>query len=323
MKLFKSYTFVDYATQVYLVLVAVLILAFHNETVRFWRSLVALHVTGMLLIHAMIRWHTCKPEAEPLNFLRHFYPVLLYVYFFAETGWLNRMFVREFQDPAVIHWEQALFGCQPGVLFMQRFPSLLISEVLYASYFSYYLMIAGIGLAFFFRDRQQLFHYLSVLSFVFYICYTIYIFLPVIGPRVFLNEFSEYQLPQQIMALAPDAYYPHSVKSGPFFRIMNVIYTIFEAPGAAFPSSHVAAATCTLYFSFRYLRKIFPAHLVAVVLLCLSTVYGRYHYAVDVLAGLATGALLVPLGNWLYLRLGSQGRPAGQSAEPRGSSNCS
>ena len=39
-----------------------------------------------------------------------------------------------------------------------------------------------------------------------------------------------------------------------------------------------------------------------VVLLCLSTVYCRYHYVVDVLMGILTAALLVPLGNLLYCR---------------------
>jgi membrane-associated phospholipid phosphatase len=37
-------------------------------------------------------------------------------------------------------------------------------------------------------------------------------------------------------------------------------------------------------------------------LLCLSTVYCRYHYVVDVMAGLVTAAVLVPLGNWLYFK---------------------
>jgi membrane-associated phospholipid phosphatase len=83
---------------------------------------------------------------------------------------------------------------------------------------------------------------------------------------------------------------------------MAWIYRVFEAPGAALPSSHVAVALCTVFFSFRYLRRIRHVHLAVAGLLCLSTVYCRYHYAVDVLAGLATAAVLVPLGNWLYFK---------------------
>ena len=38
------------------------------------------------------------------------------------------------------------------------------------------------------------------------------------------------------------------------------------------------------------------------ILLCLATVYCRYHYAVDVIAGVVTAAVLIPLGNALYFR---------------------
>ena len=87
---------------------------------------------------------------------------------------------------------------------------------------------------------------------------------------------------------------------------MKWIYRTFEAPGAAFPSSHVAVALCTVSFSFRYLRPIRYAHLVVAVLLCVSTVYCRYHYVVDVLAGLVTAAVVVPTGNWLYFRFSKE-----------------
>jgi membrane-associated phospholipid phosphatase len=85
---------------------------------------------------------------------------------------------------------------------------------------------------------------------------------------------------------------------------MAVIYEHFESPGAAFPSSHVAIALVTVYFSFRYLRAIRWAHLIVAILLCVSTVYCRYHYAVDVPAGVLMTALFLPLGNWLYARYG-------------------
>ena len=99
-----------------------------------------------------------------------------------------------------------------------------ISEVFYASYFSYYLMISGVGVALFLRNRQQFFHYISVVSFLFYICYTIYILLPVIGPRVFFGEIAGFQLPPDLQQLAPVATYPDAVKSGPFSHLMAWIY---------------------------------------------------------------------------------------------------
>ena len=296
----KRYTFVDHATQIYAGLVGALILLFHNDTVPHWPWLLAGNMAVIAVVQGLAQWQARRPGNKVLDFLRYYYPVLLYAWFFGETGWLNRMFFREYLDPAAIRLDQALFGCQPSVLFMAKLPYLAVSELFYASYFSYYVMIAGVGIALYVRDRRQFFHYISVVSFIFYVCYAIYIVLPIIGPRVFFHDVGGYDLPAASQQLAMTDTYPASVQVGVFYRIMAFIYGVFEAPGAAFPSSHVAIALTTVYFSFRYLRAIRYPHLVVAILLCLATVYCRYHYAVDVLAGILTAAVLVPLANVLY-----------------------
>jgi membrane-associated phospholipid phosphatase len=298
----KNYTFVDYATQGYMALVGLLILCFHNASVPQWPYLLGAHVAGLVLVHWLIQLHARYKAVRLLDFFRHFYPVLLYTGFFIETGSLNRMFFSDFLDPLVAGWEQQLFGCQPSVLFMQKFPWLAVSELFYASYFTYYIMIAGVGVALFVRSRQQFFHYVSVVSFLFYVCYLIYIVLPVIGSRAFFRQVDGYVLPAATQRLAVTDAYPEAVQAGVFFQIMKWIYRVFEAPGAAFPSSHVAVALCTVFFSFRYLRRIRYIHLAVALLLCVSTVYCRYHYVVDVLAGLIAAAVLIPTGNWLYFK---------------------
>ena len=163
-----------------------------------------------------------RQPGKLLDFLRHFYPVLLYTAFFCETALLNRMFCPEYLDPMVIRWDQALFGCQPSVLFMQKLPCLALSELLYAAYFSYYLMIGGVGIALFVRNRQQFLHYISVVSFVFYVCYLIYIFLPVIGPRSSARRAGGYALPADVQRLATSDVYPAAIQGGLFYRIMAV-----------------------------------------------------------------------------------------------------
>lgn len=300
----KHYTFVDYATQAYLGLTGLLILLFHNWTIPHWPWFVGAHALAMVLIHALIQFCAVRRRAALIDFFRHFYPVLLYAAFFCETGSLNRMFFTEYLDLPIARFEQQLFGCQPSVLFMHHLPCLPVSEVFYASYFSYYLMIAGVGVALFLRNRQQFFHYVSVVSFLFYVCYAIYVILPVIGSRVFFHQVGGYVAPAELQQMAVSDLYPDAVQAGPFYKLMAWIYRVFEAPGAALPSSHVAVALCTVTFSFRYLRPIRYVHLVVAILLCLSTVYCRYHYVVDVLAGLLTAALVVPLGNWLYFKFG-------------------
>ncbi len=296
----SGYRFVDYATQAYLAAVGLLILFFHDGRVAGWPWLLAGHAAAMAAIHALVRAAGRRPDNRWLGWLRCFYPLLLYTALYRETSLLNRLFVHHYLDLGFAEFEQRLFGCQPSVRFMEAWPYVWVSELFYLSYFSYYVMIVGVGLALYFRGREPFFHYVSVVSFVFYACYLIYIFLPVLGPPAFFTP--EPGFPEQAQWPWYPLAFPAAVQRGPFFQLMKVLYDKFDGPGAAFPSSHVAVALCTLYFTWRYFRPLRWAHLVVVVLLAVSTVYCRYHYVIDVIAGAATAAALVPLGERLYRR---------------------
>lgn len=301
----KHYTFIDYATQGYIALVAVIIVLLHGNAVPGWGWLVGAHLSCLVLIHWLICTSAARPANRVLDFLRHFYPVLLYTGFYRETGALNQMVHAGYVDAVFIRLDQQVFGFQPSLKFMETLPYVWVSELFYMSYFSYYLMIAGVGLALFLRNRSQFYHYISVVSFVFYACYLTYVFLPVIGPRIIYSDIAAFDPPPEALPVSAWVF-PEQVQAGPFYQIMAVIYRHFESPGAAFPSSHVAIALVTVYFSFLYLHKIRWLHLVLALLLCLSTIYCRYHYAVDVAAGALTTTLMLPLGNWLYRRFGTK-----------------
>ena len=312
----KHYTFIDYATQGYTALVAALILALHGHAVPGWGWFVGVHLLCLGLVHALICASAARPANKLLDFLRHFYPVLLYTGFYRETGLLNQMAYTGYFDGALFRLEQELFGGQPSLRFMLAFPQRWVGEVFYFAYFSYYLMIVGVGLTLFLRNRRQFHHYVSVVSFVFYVCYLTYIFVPVIGPRIGQRDMVPMELPPEVPAQA-EWIVPAPVQGSFFYQVMGFIYHNFETPGAAFPSSHVAIALVTVYFSFLYLRKIRWPHLGLAILLCMATVYGRYHFVVDVAAGVLTTALMLPLGNWFYLKFGGTAAiPTGSAAIP-------
>lgn len=292
----RHYRMIDFATQGYVVFVALMAVLFHNERTPMWGWLVLAHGLVFGLVHLLIESHARGRGGNRLAFVRHLYPIVLYIGFFRETGELNRMFASGYLDPVLIRWEARIFGGQPSLEWMERFPSRVLSEILYAAYFSYYVMIAGVGVALYVRDQRAFTHYMTVVSLVFYACYSFYLMVPVIGPRVFFQDWRALGLPEDVIpAVVPPV--PAAVAEGVFHRIMRVIYDLFETQGAAFPSSHVAIAWVTLYFSFRYLPRIAWAHALAVVLLCVATVYCRYHYVIDVVAGFLTAALLLPLAN--------------------------
>jgi membrane-associated phospholipid phosphatase len=296
----RSYRFVDYVNQIYLFVVGVLILFFHNESIPDFQLLLLAHGAGILVIHGFVVGSARWPENRFFSFFRHFYPLLLYAFLYRESEQLNLMFVNRYLDSVFITVEEWIFGFQPAVVFMNAFPHPVVSEFFYMSYFSYYVMIAAVGLALYFRRREEFWHYLAVLSFVFYGCFLVFIFLPVAGPPAFYMEIprfvDQHQLPYYPLE------FPPGTASGPFFNLMKILYRFFESGGGAFPSSHVAAAISVLFFSWRYLPRIRFLILAGTIALSFATVYCRYHYAVDVVAGALTAAVLVPLGEWFYRR---------------------
>lgn len=298
----RGYRLLDYLTQLYIAVVGILILLFHGDYVRGWPYLVAAHAGCIVAVHVLIRFSEGR-KSSALVFLRHFYPMVLFTVFYRETGLLQFTFCHQPLDPFFQHLEEVLFGSQPSFVLMASMPAVVVSEWFYLSYFSYYVMIFGVGLALYLRDRRQFLHYLTIVGFIFYVCYLTYIFLPVLGPR---SEYIDF------------AGYPEAVQRGPFFKVMALIYRYCEPEGgAAFPSSHIAVALATVYFSWRYLRRIRWPHLVMVVSLIISTVYCRYHYAVDSIAGVLTAALLIPAGELLYKRCAGEvgGRPPSGEAQ--------
>lgn len=295
----RRYRAADAVAQGYIALVGILVLLFHGDSVPHWPVVVGVHLMAVLVIHALIR----SAPGGILGFVRDFYPILLLSLLWRELGWINQMFVSSYQDAIFVAWDQVLFGTQPSVKLMDRFPGRWTGEVFYGAYFSYYLMIVGVGAALYWRCRGQFRHYLSVLVTVLFACYLVYLVLPVIGARVFAHEFTGYRLPEGLCDITWPHPYPESVTQGWMYGLMGILYRHFEVDGAAFPSSHVAVSLCTLTFSWRYLRRVRYLHLVMFVLLCISTVYCRYHYAVDVFAGLLYGGAWCWLGERLYRRL--------------------
>ncbi len=292
----RHYRLIDYLTQGYAAFVGAIIVLCHNEHLANWPAFVLTHVAILVAVHLIIRAGSRAPNTV-LGLLRGFYPVLLYTFFYVETHSLDSLFVPQPMDGVFIAFDYGLFGCHPSREFMLRLPYLPVSELMYFAYFTYYIMVPGVGLALYARDRRRFFEYITVISFVFYACYATYIFFPVLGPHTL-----EPMASTDAMTLGPRVV-PRHLASGIFFRTMRFVYETFEPTGgAAFPSSHVAVALATAYYTWRYVRKVRWVHLVDVLLLATSTVYCGYHYVADVFAGALTAAVLLPLAVHMYPR---------------------
>ena len=289
--------FVDLATLVYLGAVAALLVAARQRASSAWPILLAAHATTA----AGIIWIAWKPRSGILGWIRELYPLPLFVLLYRESAALNHAVFDHPLDAWFLGAEQRWFGFQPSLVFAERLPATAFAEILYAGYFSFYVMILGLGIRLAATDPPAARRFMGTLAAVFFACYAVFIVFPVVGPRV-LETHGIDDATLASLGLDRIGPMPPGTQAGPFARLMALLYAWFEGDGGAFPSSHVIVACLTLRESFRHRFGIRWIHTVAVVALCLGTVYGRYHYVSDVVAGLVLAPGLIAGAEWLQRR---------------------
>ncbi len=102
-------------------------------------------------------------------------------------------------------------------------------------------------------------------------CYVLFPFFPLTPPRVLFHD-----VPGPVVA--------------PLLRRMNFwLLDHYSVQACIFPSGHVAAVTATALAVRRYLPRVGIPFLMVAASVALATVYGRYHYAADAVAGALVG----------------------------------
>jgi membrane-associated phospholipid phosphatase len=122
----------------------------------------------------------------------------------------------------------------------------------------------------------------------FFICYLFFVVFPVAGPRYLFPPLS-----------GPPA-------RSEIYAAVHAILDRGSSKGTAFPSSHVAASVSSLLAAWRESRSAGAILLLPVSALVVGTVYGRFHYGVDALAGLLVAAAAFAATPWLVARLGAR-----------------
>lgn len=239
---------------------------------------------------------TAPPPIHVARFVRVAYPVLLTPLLYTELELLNQFYVQGYLDAMVQGWEEALFGAQLSVVWAERQPWRWLSELMHLGYFSYYLLIPISALVVYRRGGQgELHRFTMVTGLAFFLCYVAFVVFPVTGPRYLYDQLQG----APAGALLFDAV--HAVAEGG------------SSKGTAFPSSHVAATVAAWLACRRVARRWYWMAAPFVLLLTLGTVYGRFHYAVDALAGVFVALAAWKLAPALTRRVspGDRGRSRG------------
>jgi membrane-associated phospholipid phosphatase len=216
------------------------------------------------------------------HFWRHWYPHLFFLFCFEELGVLVHLVSPRWQDAKLIAFDHWLTGVHPSI-WLEQFSGPGRNELMQFAYLTYfvYLVVLG-GILYYQEDWRGYWSVMTYSAVAYAIGYLIAIFFPIESPW---------------FAMAGS--WHGELHGGPFTAVINFIEHYGRVRGAAFPSEHVAGSFAALWGAWRHRRWLFWVMLPLILCMCVSTVWGRYHYVADILGGMVTGTLGYVIGKWL------------------------
>jgi len=219
------------------------------------------------------------------HFWRHWYPHLFFLFCFEELGQLVHLVQPGWQDAKLMAFDHWLTGVHPTV-WLEQFATPArndFMQFIYLTYFTYLLAVGGI--LYCRRDWRGYWSVMTYSAVGYAIGYVIAIFFPIESPWFSMAGTWHGEL-----------------RGGAATSVINFIEHYGRVRGAAFPSEHVAGAVAATWGAWRHRRWLFWVMLPLVGCMCVSTIWGRYHYVADIFGGMITGTLGYVIGSWLMER---------------------
>ncbi|MDG1529478.1 MAG: phosphatase PAP2 family protein [Polaribacter sp.] len=272
---------IDFLFLGFLLTTTILLICSWNQT----ENVIDLLITRGIIFVISIGFIFLNPilKSSIFSLFRNIYPVLFAGYFYTETVHYNKLFFDNL-DSLFIQMDEWLFGFQPSLEFSKNFSSSWFAELMYFGYFSFYFIILGFIIIMYFKHKKFFVENVFKVTFSLLFFYFLFAIFPSTGPQFYFNE---------IERVVP--------MNGFIFQdIMHAIQAGAEQPTGAFPSSHVGVTVAILILAQKKLPLFFKFCLPLTVILILSTVYIKAHYAVDAVFGLLIAPIIVYLATIMY-----------------------
>ncbi|MFZ5905894.1 MAG: phosphatase PAP2 family protein [Nitrospirota bacterium] len=271
----------DTVTIVFLVFLAALTVFFY-QAIQEAPLLILLYLSLILVQLVLIR---NKYRGKAIGFVYDlvFPTVCVLLVFDSLEGIVHFVNPRDI-DPLLIRIDYMVFGNHPTVM-LENYMTPLLTDLLQIAYSSYYFIPISFGAILLARNQRKEFDIsLFLILFCFYLSYLGYILFPALGPRFYLDQLQTTEL-QGLLVAEP---------------LMNLLNRLEGIKRDAFPSGHTAITLAVLYLSHKFVRALFWIYLPIVTALIFSAVYCRYHYVIDIIAGIWLMAVTIIIGQWYY-----------------------
>ena len=271
----------DVITIIFLLFLLTLALMFYHDIPKA-QFLISLY---SILIIAQVIIARFKNRGRLMGLLYDLlFPITCVLVIFDSLEWLVHYVNPEDIDAILIRLDYMIFNNHPTVL-LEKITNPLLTDLLQLAYSTYYFIPISFGVVLLLNDQREKFdRTLFLILFCFYLSYIGYILMPALGPRFTINHLQTAELQGFIVA-------------EPIQKFLNRLEGIKRD---AFPSGHTAITLLVLYLAYRFERSYFWIFLPIVSALIFSTVYCRYHYVVDIIAGFGLTLLTIFMGEWYY-----------------------
>jgi membrane-associated phospholipid phosphatase len=259
-------------TAAYLAATAALIVLW-GRAIPGWAAIVTAHV-ALCVVLMTLRRRTPLPRS--LYVMLDWHPLALFPILYKEVQVLAAV-VGDWRLTAVVSAaEERLFRGQPSLYLSERLSVVALSEYLHFCYLAYLLLIPGVAAYWYLTKQRAAFHELMLLlAIVMFGSYFVYILWPVDSPFYRFDR------------LGPP------LAGHFFFDLVHFVSSRGGARGGAFPSAHAAGAVVLWLVAFRHQRRLAILLTPMIAGLIVSTVYGRFHYALDTIAGVGLAFAVV------------------------------
>ena len=221
------------------------------------------------------------------SFVRFMLPIVLYGAFYGQVHAMIAALRPQLIDETLAAIDRRIFGIDP-IAWLGHHGHPLITDVLFLSYFTYYLGMPVLLILMWKNSPEHAFRtVLASLVICWYGALITYGMFPALGP----NRFMPGSLPQL------HGWLPTTEWIQTFLR-MNLPNTVRDS----IPSLHTAVTLLALTFAYQYQRRFFKLYLPPGIGLILATMYTQQHYVIDVFLGVITFALIYLLVTKLKLQ---------------------
>jgi membrane-associated phospholipid phosphatase len=291
----------DIVNQLFLLFLTLIILLNH-EKFKEWYIVLAVNAAISFFIFFIvyiyeIRTRLNRKVSPVIRILRFWYSIFIILFFFKEIYLIMVNLKPVYYDELLIKADYFIFGFNPTQA-VHFIANPFLTEFLQIIYTMFYIIPVIYGLELYLWKRYDEFKYAMFVIFLgFYLTFIGYMILPAIGPRFTLHEFGSINIE------VPGLMFTNLLR-----EIVNIGESVpkgtpfpeLSAQRDAFPSSHTVIVLLIAYLSHKIKSKSFYFYFPYSLLVIFSTIYLRYHYVVDIIAGVFISIVTILITNLLY-----------------------